>query len=368
MKLTIPTKTLSAPLAALKTIAKPNKTHAILGNVALIADKKTLRLIGQDLEKRMEIVLSCKPKETGSITLSCAFLADLCAQRKDPECTISTDGNTATITLGRHVGKKPGLPIEDMPQWPEIAGKCHKLTIPAPVFNEALTKCLVQSSTDESRAILNSVFIVSRRGKLNFQATNGQRMIIVYTDIEADFGGTQFIIPAASVSTMASLVKEGDVELELGDNLLTIGTDDTRFSTLLIEGSMPQDFENVYPPKERLATRFSCNRESLIDEIKTSQNYISEMMAHVKIKCDGKQVSVVADGQMKQSDLGLGSSSIDAKKGSGEIEFAVNPQYLVDMLNAFPEDEVEFEFEDEKIPFVMRNETITTSVVPMRIG
>lgn len=360
MKLTIPTRALSTPLATLKTIAKGDKTHPINGNVALIAEKGELRLIAQDMEKRLELTLPCKTKKAGSITLPCGFLADLLSQRTDAECEISTEGNEATIRLGKHVGKRPGLPIEEMMPKHEVAGKLHKFTIPAKLLNEALTKCIVQAANvTGEKAYLNSVWLVSRDGLLNIQATDGRRLVIFYTPVPFDCGKSQFLIPRESVSALANMASDSDVEIECGDNLLTASCESVTYSTLLLEGKV-MDFEKVFPPKEKQALQVTCNRELLLSEVATAATYADAAEARISIASDGKQLTINA----KTLDKATGDCSLDCEGDS--ISFACNPDYLTDALKSIPDESVTLRFESDTKPCVIRNESVTSIVYLMK--
>ncbi len=360
MKLTIPTKTLATALKSLSPVAKASRTHPILGNVAIIAEKKGLRLIAMDLEKRMELFLSCKVKEQGSITLNCAYLTGLLSSRSEPECEISTKDDTATLRIGRHIGTRPGLPIEEMPTLAESAGEARAFTIPATLLNECLTKSLVQAGTmTGERAFLNSVFIVSREGQLNIQATNGQRLIIFYTPVPFEHGDKQSLVPRESVSTLANLASEGDVEVSISDNVLTASTESTRFTTLLIDHKF-QDFEKVF--RKDSPKLFTCNREQFLMEIRSAVGYTSEMDRTIVVNVEGDEIKVTGS----DAQTGNGVGSLDAKKGSDAIEFHCNPDYLADALNAFPEEEVVLRFTDERTPFVIKNELITAVFFPKK--
>lgn len=357
MKITLPTKLLSEALSKLKPVSKHSAQLPVLGNVALIADKKTLRLVGMDLEKRMEIVIPCKSKDVGSITLSCAYLADLLATRSEPECTIETKDKplSAVIRIGRHTGTRPGLPIKEMPAWPESSTDGDKFTIPATLWNDSLTKCLVQANNATGeRAMLNSVVLVSREGLLNIQATNGQRLIICYTPIPFDSKG-QYYIPRESVPSLCSLATEGDIEVSMSEGVLTASSDAAKVSTKLIDTSWP-DFEKVFP-KERTQS-IVCNREKLLMEIRSASSYIQEQPPKISLTFDGKELTVTGSDSKQQN--GEGAGALDAIGDA--VTMYLNPLYLTDALRAFDEEQVKIEFNPEPMCIVIKNDTVTTSI------
>ncbi len=361
MKLTIPTKLLSSALTQIRAVAKPSRDHAILGNVAFIAEKKVLRLIGTDGEKRLEIALPCKVKEQGSITLNCKWLAEVLAiQSGAAEFELSTTDMKATIKIGRHTGSRQGLPIDEMHPYSTEKGE-HKLTIPSTLLKECLTKCAIQAGGEGERAFMNSVWFVSRDGLLNIQATDGKREIIFYTPVPFDAKDSQFVIPKESLAVLSGIAESGDVEIELSDSILTAATDGSRFSTKLLEAPK-LDFLRPIPPDEKLITKFSANREEMITAIKTATQYMDESVPQMSVRCNDGELTIGASG--KEQGERAGDSVLTAE--GGKIQFHCNPANLLDSLNAFADETVTLHFADAISPFVIKNDLITSVVYPMR--
>lgn len=362
MKITCSTKMLLAALSSQKSIIKPSRPHPILGNVCFIADGKTLTIEGMDLEKKKSLAIPCRVIKPGSVCINYAPLFAYLSTRSEPDCEISVDDkNVSTIKLGRSVNKMPGLPIGDRPPWVEPVNP-KSLTIPAALFNECLTKSLVQAATEDTRGYLVSVMFVSRNGMLNIQATNGQRMIIHYTDIPYA-KNEQCIIPSDSISSLSTLATMGDVELKIGDNILTASVENCQYSTKLIEANV-QDFEKTFPPQDKLGIKIIVEREKLLAEIVNAETQVSEERRSIAIVCDGSEITIQAQGQ----DIGNVTNPCDVKPRSHAISFAVNPQFMRDALNAFDEDEVTIHFLDEITPFLIRNESKVSVVYPQRLG
>lgn len=373
MKIQLPTKLLASALAQIRAVAKPSRDHAILGNVAFIAEKKALRLIGTDGEKRLEIAMSCKVKEPGSITLNCQKLHDVIKEQiYAPEFELSTTDETkeikgekvrvitGTIKIGRHTGSRQGLPLDEMPAYPTEEG-AHKFTIPAALLKEALSKCAIQAGGEGERAYMNSVWIVSRDGLLNVQATDGKREIIFYTPVPLDVKDAQFVIPKESIPMIVALSEGGDLEIEMSESILTVATDGARFSTKLLEAPK-LDFLRPIPSDDKLTRKFTANREEMITDIKTAAGYLDEAVPQLGVNAK--------DGELRISGNGKGQGECNGgnvtKCEGDEIQFYCNPSNLIDALNAFADESVTLHFQDAISPFVIKNDLITSVVYPMR--
>jgi len=378
MKLQIPTKTLLSALATLKPIAKPSTTHPILGNVAIGAEGESVTLTGTDMEKHLSIVLPCKVKEPGSTTIPATKLHDSLSKMRAPECSIEhiaipktlptgekITEHQITVRSGGAVTKLLGLGMEDMPQPIKTIGG-QSVTIPAAKFASLLTKSLAHASSDKSRAILNSVFLVSRTGKLFIQSTDGRRAILCDSGIDFASDGA-FIVPKESVPTMVALSTDGDVTLLMSPESLTIKTGDREFSTKLIEGN-PPNFDNAIPKDRPL--NITMNRAELTAIVEYAEIQTSEQSSAVKLVCDGKTMTATgASGKSGAEEfMNLNEDSAPVKKGSDNIEFAMNPQFLRDAMKALSEDEVTLEMANEMSAVVIQEDGIMVVLMPMRIG
>jgi len=362
MKLTIPTKSLLTALTSLKSVAKPATTHPILSNIRLTATTDSVELMGMDLEKQLAIKLDCKVSEPGSTTINCTRLHALLSTRREQECSIATDEkHVSTVKCGQSVTKMPGLSPDEWPPMIETKDGIE-ITLDAKTFSDALTKSLVFASLDKSRMILNSVFLVSRRGNLNIQATDGRRMVIFDTTTTLD-SKESYIIPRESVPTIAAMCVAGNVTLTLSEGSLTASTGEQSLSTKLIEGSMG-DFEKHFQKKEERTGKVIANREELLSEIDSAGTQVSELSKSISFECDGKSITVSA----RSKDEGSITNRMECKSGSSAIKFGVSPSYFRDALKTIESEDVELEIKSDVDPIVIADGAVTMCVMPMRVA
>lgn len=363
MKLKIPTKLLSSALALLKPVAKANKTHAILGNVALIAEKKQLRLVGMDQEKRLEITLPCNPSEFGGITIPLARLIATLATRREPECDLSISDKEAVIRCGKFTAKIPGLPVEELFRtWTDLPdGEIH-FKIEPEFLKRILSRCIAHASIDDTKAVMVSVMMVARKGLLTVLATDGRRMAVYPTEIpfSADKEAS-YVIPLESAqSLLLAIDGEENIEVSVATGMVSAAMTNRVFSTKLIEANCPS-FERVIPRDNKF--KLIVNRSELLAEIKSTEVYVTEADTAVKIVCDGKELRISAGDESK---LGAGAGSIEMKDGSNAHSFAINPKYLRDALESFDEEEITLLCKDDFNAILIQNKILTCCVMPIR--
>ncbi len=112
-------------------------------------------------------------------------------------------------------------------------------------------------STDESRYVLNGIFISLKDHKMTMVATDGRRLALVDEEVDiSEKSAGEFIVPAKAVTELNRLLQEkGDVEIKFGENQASFALkDDKGFSVLLItkliEGNYP-NYRQVIPRRSQ---------------------------------------------------------------------------------------------------------------------
>lgn len=366
MKFSINTKLLIASLATLKPICKASTTYPILSNVCITADKENITLLGMDGEKQLSIRLACKVKETGATTLSCSRLYDSLIDSDAQDCVIETTKDQTTIRDGSAVSKILGLPVTDMVEQVKI-GEGEGVMISAEKFNELMGFALLHSSQDETKALMNSVILLARNEKLNFQASDYKHAIICATELGFD-ETDKFIVPRDSVAPLVKIATEGDVELLFGENSMSVKTEGIEFRTKLLDGNIPE-FEGAYPKERPL--KITVSRKELERIVKRAEKGTSEQARYIILGCDGSKLVARGQGAVISNDtesfFDMNEDSTKVKKGSAVIEVKLNPVYLRDALKCMKGEEVTLEMVDNRMPVVIIEEGIRCSICPMKL-
>lgn len=368
MKLTIPTKLLLAALATIKPIAKPSTSHAIISNVAVIANKDSVTIMANDIDKQLSITIPCKVKEQGSTTMSCARLYSWLSEVGSPECSIDTNANhESTIRAGTAVQKILGMDMKDMP--PDVsAGDGEGIKIDAATFNSFMAKSLIHAEEKKENAIFCSVQLLARNGVLNIQGSNGQRAIMCATSLGFEEPG-QFIVDRDSVPSMMSIATEGELEILIGENALSVKSDTCSFSTKLIEGLVP-NYEQAFP--EKMPLSITVNRKEMERVVKIAEIGTSEQASHIILRCDGSKLTVTGSAEVivKKEEDGFFQISEDylkVKKGSAVVNMKCKPNYLRDALKCMVLDEVKIEFDENPRIVVIQEPGVSVMICLMRL-
>jgi len=269
--------------------AKP--THPVLGNVLLVACKKTQRVQLTVFDMRLAIQTSFEAnvQSPGDMTIPVGLLSDIVGKFSPGDITLvsrealnregedSEDSGNNT-TLPEAVSNSPvatliaacgryqvrGISSEEFPAIPEVK-TAQTIRIPPETLKEGLKGSLFATATDEGKHILTGVYFKICQDSLEFAATDGHRLVVLNTSIQGFSKKKQaeiaqpleLTVPAKSLAELerilSSRTSADPVELSYStlDALVEFRWGAQRLVTRCLEGTYPaypdllqQDFQH----------------------------------------------------------------------------------------------------------------------------
>lgn len=368
MNLTISKEQIIAGLQAVQNVVSTRTTLPILSNVLLRAEDGKVEFTATDLDVTVACKVEAKVGKPGATTVPVKKLFGI-VRELSGEIDIETDEkNVTSIRSGGSFFKIHGLSADEFPPLPVFKDD-KKVALQQETVRAMLKKTSFAVSTDESRYVLNGIFISLKDGKMTLVATDGRRLALVDEEVElSDKSSGEFIVPAKAVNELNRLLQDkGDVELKYGENQASFALkDDKGFSVLLItkliEGNYP-NYRQVIPgeAKERIA----LVREELLQALRRAEIMTSEKANSVKMTFGKNTLAITANSP----EVGEARETLAVNYKGNELAIAFNPRYLIDPLNALSEDEVFIELIDELSPGVLKiNGPFLYVVMPMRLS
>jgi DNA polymerase-3 subunit beta len=305
----------------------------------------------------------------GATTVPVKKLFGIVRELSGGEIEIETDEkNVTSIRSGSSYFKIHGLAAEEFPPLPKFKDD-KKVGLSQEAVRAMLKKTSFAVSTDESRYVLNGIFMSLKDGKMTLVATDGRRLALVDEEVEiSEKSAGEFIVPAKAISELNRLLQDkGEVEIKFGENQSSFALkDDKGFSVLLItkliEGNYP-NYRQVIPGEAR--ERIAINREELLQALRRAEIMTSEKANSVKLTFGKNQLSITANSP----EVGEARETLAVNYKGKEMAIAFNPRYLIDPLAALAEDEVFIELIDELSPGVLKiNGPFLYVVMPMRLS
>jgi DNA polymerase III subunit beta len=369
MNLTIAKDQILIGLQAVQNVVSTRTTLPILSNVLLRAEGDRVEFTATDLDVTIACKVEAKVKKGGSTTVPVKKLFGIVRELGGNEIDLETDDkNITSVRCSSSFYKIHGLGADEFPPLPKFKDD-KKVALPQETVKAMMRKTSFAVSTDESRYVLNGIYISLKDHKMTMVATDGRRLALVDEEVDiAEKSSGEFIVPAKAVNELTRLLQDkGDVEIKFGENQASFALkDDKGFSVLvvtkLIEGNYP-NYRQVIPAEVK--ERVPLGREEFLQALRRAEIMTSEKANSVKLTFGKNNLAITANSP----EVGEARETLAVNYKGKEIAIAFNPRYLIDPLNALIEDEVFFELIDELSPGVLKiNGPFLYVVMPMRLS
>jgi DNA polymerase-3 subunit beta len=369
MNLTITKEQILSGLQAVQNVVGSRTTLPILSNVLLRAEGDRVEFTATDLDVTVACSVEAKVKKGGSTTVPVRKLFGIVRELGGTDIDIEVDEkNVCSVRCGTSFYRIHGIGADEFPPQPKFKDD-KKVTLSQETARAMLGKTSFAISTDESRYVLNGVFMSLKDHKLTMVATDGRRLALADEEVDvSEKSQGEFIIPAKAVGELNRLLQEkGDVEIKFGENQAAFKLkDDKGFSVLvltkLIEGNYP-NYRQVIPAETK--ERVPLARDEFLHALRRAEIMTSEKANSVRLTFSKNNLAITANSP----EVGEARESLAVNYKGKEIAIAFNPKFLIEPLNALSEDEVFFELTDELSPGVLKiNGPFLYVVMPMRLS
>jgi DNA polymerase III subunit beta len=351
-------------LQKVQNVVSTRTTLPILSNTLLQAGTNGLSLTTTDLDVAVRCTVEAEVSKAGATTLPARKLFSILKEVAAADIEIEVDDrNAASIRCGSSFYKIMGLPEDEFPRFPQSEGG-KALKIDQAALRDMFRKTAYAVSSDETRYVLNGVYMTLKGDKLTVVATDGRRLALVERDIEIPKGAeSEMILPTKAVGELQRLLSDkGDAKLSVGENQVIFNLGETTLVSKLIEGTYP-NFRQVIPTEAK--ERIQLERELLLAALHRASILASEKSQSVKLNFSKNNLTITAT----TPEVGEAKETLAINYKGKEVTIAFNPQYMMDPLRNLDADEVFIELTDELSPGVIKvNEPFLYVLMPMRLN
>ena len=195
------------------------------------------------------------------------------------------------------------------------------------------------------------IYLYNENNELVFVSTDSFRLaekrIVVDTKIDID----GLIVPVKNIQECIKVFAgiEGDVEIHLGKNQLSIESENIYFTSRIIDGNYP-DYKQIIPNESN--TDVVVLKDELIQSLRLI-NVFSDNFNQLSVKVDAKKGHLLLHS--RNTDVGENNTSVDAAVTGSDIEMYLNHKYLSDVLPILSGDSIQFSFIEKNKPCLVRS-------------
>ncbi len=333
------------------------------------AGENSLELTATDLDVTVSCRVEAKVTKLGATTVPVKKLFGIVRELANSEIELEVDDkNITSIRSGASFYKINGLSADEFPPV-QLPKEDKKVVMPQETIRGMMKKTSFAISSDESRYVLNGIFLSLKDHKLTMVATDGRRLALVDEEVNiTEQSQGEFIVPAKAVNELNRLLAEkGEIEIRYAENQAAFTLKDekgasTLIITKLIEGSYP-NYRQVIPSETK--ERVSLVRDEFLHALRRAEIMTSEKSNSVKLSFAKNKLEITANSP----EIGEAKESLAVNYKGPDMAIAFNPKYVIDPLNALTDDEVFLELIDELSPGVLKiNGPFLYVVMPMRLS
>lgn len=314
-------------------------TIPIVSNILIEAKKNgKVTLSGNDLEVGIEVKLSAKVEDSGSVLAPAKTFTNIINKLPNDNVVVEVDGsNNIKIECARSKFNIRGLSSNDFPKISKLENS-KKIRIKRNVLSEMIKQTIFSVSMDESKQILNGILFDINKNELSLIATDGYRLAYRKNTIENIDGKNSMVVPTKVLSELIKIIKDGDennIELGICSDQISFDIEDIYIVSRLVQGKFP-DYRLVIPKDWK--AKVDVLRKDLLEATERSQVIASTSANIIKIEISKDKMLITANS----SEVGNVSELIDVSvSGKSEIRISFNVRLILDVLRSIDDESVE---------------------------
>lgn len=366
MELSANREILLPALATAVSVVERRQTLPILGNLLLEAEGEELRLVGTDLEVEIQSRCAANIVSSGQVTVPARKLLDICRSIPDGcDVKIRLGAERCTLSAGRARFVLGTLAASDFPRMDDDVGGA-RIDLPERFLKRLLDKTAFAMAQQDVRYYLNGLFLQFDSSGVTAVATDGHRLAKLRVETILDFGDPiQVILPSKTVLELKRqlTVSEDPVALTVGDKSIRVVVGATRITSKLIDGRYP-DYERAIP--KDLTRAASADRESLRRALARTAILSNEKYRGLRLSFGENVLRLQAHNPEQEQ----AEEEMELEYGGEETSVGFNVGYLMDVLGAVEQDDIQVCFKDGDSSSIWRGvgaEDETYVVMPMRL-
>jgi DNA polymerase-3 subunit beta len=349
VKLTVSAKPFTAHLKAVLPAVANRSGLPILSGVRLEASDDGLVIEATDLEltARRLVRGDVAVDAPGSVVVPAKALAKAVAAMAEPEIDLESAPNDGRGALDVRAGTRTvtlqGWATEDWPSIPQVAAIDPIASIVASAAADAFERAALCASDDDSRPVLTSValFFEEDPPSVDVVATDSYRLGVARIPLAspAPAAESPLLVPARAIRLLAKQLKgtEGAVQIRAleasgGDasraSLVEFALPDAEWTVRNDEGEFPNGRQVVPEPEGGL---LEFDPQELGSALRAASAVHHTKGAPIRLSLDRTCSLAVREhdlGEMREALMGARFSP----NGTGAMEVAFNPDYLVDAI------------------------------------
>lgn len=367
MRITAPQPDLSALLQPAERAISTRSILPVLSGLRLEAKGGRLTAVGTDLEMTVVSQLPVKVHNQGTTIAPGKLLGDIIRSLSDSDVELKTENDGLTVRCRDAEFQLRTYSTGDFPET-TLPPSRTDVKVAGLDLSQAIKQVARAVSRDETRPILGGILLTVSDSTCRVVATDSYRLALRDVSFSEKANELSIVIPARALEELSKLAAEDQVELTLTENQVFFRTGNTMLSSRLLEGQFP-NYQQLLPDSH--ATEVKCNRDELVAALRRVA-LLTPSTAVIKM-----EFSQDRTGSVKllavSPETGSATETLAVDISGEDIEIAFNVQFLMDGLQALPEQDAVLRFVSAARPGIITAATPSESnfvylIMPIRVS
>lgn len=359
------------------TVVDKKNSRPILTYCMITATSTFLELVATDIEVYAKIKIQANILKEGSFCINAKNFYDILKEMPSSEICLEMD-DTYNILRLNCKDIKFSLLISSTEEFPHLhfENNGHSFVVNSFDLQQMISSISYAMPYDETRTFLNGIFLHSIKDanggkeKLRAVATDTHRLALIDVlnlNHECESLTNGIIIPRKGVSEIKKLTDSypgTNVQISVDDSFIYLSVDEMFFlSVRLITREYPQ-YQFIIPTKTMY--KMIVKHGTFITAVKRIKTLASEKSNGVKFLLTKNNLILSAN----RPSLGDATERIEIDYQGKDIEIAINAKYLVDTISVLEDEEINFEFNNERGPILVKSNLIPNFlgiIMPLKI-
>ena len=333
------------PVQAVLGVVERKQTMPILSNILIKIDNNSISATGTDLEVELVAIepYAGPASELETTVPGRKFVDILRSFPEGQEISMTHEGDRLLLKAGKSRFNLVTLPVDDFPLVGEPEMPSHA-RVSERKLRELLRRTHFSMAQNDVRYYLNGLRIEFAGKHMRAVATDGHRLALGEIAIGASEGiqgGMGVIVPRKGILELERLLTEQEREIRIafGTNHLKIDLGELMITSKLVEGRFP-DYQSVIPKDGR--HRLVIERERLKLALARAAILANEKARGVRLCFESQGLRVIGHNTEQEEAEDL----VEVGYEGESFEVGFNVSYLLDVLNAMEEREIELMIND----------------------
>lgn len=319
-------------------VSKP--VLSILSNFHFNISNGGLHAMASDLQTFVKTRIKVDAGDDAQIAVPSKLTLDILKSLPDQPLTFSVDSQSGVVEINSGNGryKLGGQPASDFPTTQDIAGG-QSFTIPANVLLRAIEKTVSCTGNDEMKMNLTGIYFELHEDKINFVATDANRLVrYTRTDIKPGIKHS-FILPKKPAQLLKNTLPNNDTSVTVrftGENA-HFSYGDVELTCRLIEERYP-DYNNVIPKEN--PNKMGIDRDDFLDSVRRVSILSNSTTRQIRLKIKGNDMILSAEDFDQSNE---GHERLVCEYSGEDMEIGFNSSYLQELLATIDSDRVTVE-------------------------